>query len=247
MFKNKKLFNIKLKQLQEKNKRVDKENVIKFNSHSTLIHFLKKKYPTFFNIIDNTGIQYKQFLSGFFKCILKNKNEPFLIKISKKNVCYCDKDYKLFLYNKYTSNNNYLSLLPWDKYNVLYCDKVSKHELKDKYDLITFGETPTEEIRLNKEQFMECLIVLFPKFIKMFPKELLDLNNKLNNIPKSTISIKHLYNYLIYCGDKLAKINYEKYKLKNDEYLKFTKLSNEKIYNFLRVFSYEQLIKILVN
>jgi len=40
MFKNKKLFNIKLKQLQEKNKRVDKENVIKFNSHSTLIHFL---------------------------------------------------------------------------------------------------------------------------------------------------------------------------------------------------------------
>jgi len=170
-----------------------------------------------------------------------------LIKISKKNVCYCDKDYKLFLYNKYTSNNNYLSLLPWDKYNVLYCDKVSKHELKDKYDLITFGETPTEEIRLNKEQFMECLIVLFPKFIKMFPKELLDLNNKLNNIQQSTISIKHLYNYLIYCGDKLAKINYEKYKLKNDEYLKFTKLSNEKIYNFLRVFSYEQLIKILVN
>ena len=248
MYKNN-LLDIKLKQLQEKVQRYNNKNVEKLTSHTDLINALKKKYPIFFSIIDYTDMQYKQFLSGFFKCILNNTNEPFLIKIKKSKVKSRDKDYKLYVYDKYTANNNYLTVWPWDKFNILQCDNKSKKESNDSYDIITFNKEPKEELRLNKEQFMQALIILFPKFIKRFPKELLDLNNKLKETPKSTISIRHLYNYLVYCGDKLAKNEYEnnKYKIRKDRYSQINKLSKAKIYTFLKIFTYEQLIKILIS
>ena len=84
------------------------------------------------------------------------------------------------------------------------------------------------------------VIVLFPKFIKRFPQELLTLNNKLDESPKATISIRHLYNYLVYCGDKLAKDEYKSNK--KNKYL----LSKNKVYNFLKIFTYNQLISILI-
>ena len=248
---NNKLIEIKLKQLQQKTHRYVPENIKKLQSHNNLINEMKKKYPMFFSIIETSesGMQYKKFLSGFFKCKLKNSNEPFLIKVKKGKTHIKDKNYQLYVYNKYTANNNYLSLVSWDKYNIIQCDTKSKIELKDTHDFITFGETPKEEVRLNKEQFMQSLIVLFPKFIKRFPHELLTLNNKLDESPKSTISIRHLYNYLVYCGDKLSKSEYEKYKFsfKKDRYTNINKLSKAKIYTFLKVFTYKQLINILVN
>lgn len=55
-------------------------------------------------------------------------------------------------------------------------------------------------------------------------------------------NIIHLYKYLIYCGDKIAK--YEFYnKSYNKNKFKFSKY---KIITFLRIFTNEQLINILI-
>ena len=53
MSKNK-LIEIKLKQLQQKTHRYVPENIKKLNSHVELINAIKKKYPTFFSIIETS-------------------------------------------------------------------------------------------------------------------------------------------------------------------------------------------------
>lgn len=208
---------IKLRLLQNKTHRFSKYNIERMKSQSELIFALKKKYPIFFDIVDKQGIQYKQFLSAFFNCILGGYLEPFSIRIKNNN----NIEYKVF--DKYSSNYNYINILPWNKFNIIKC------YIKN-----------NNEIRVNKEQFMQALIILFPKFIKKYPNILLDLNKKLNDTTHKTISVKHLYNYLVYCGDKLAKYDYKRNK-KN----KFL-LSKNKIYNFLKIFTYNQLINILI-
>lgn len=210
---------IKLELLQNKTQRFNKENIKKIKSQSELIFALRKKYPIFFDIIDNKGIQYKQFLSAFFNCILSGYLEPFSIKIKNKN----KNKTELKVFNKFSSNYNYINILPWNKYNIIKCHYKNNNE-----------------IRVNKEQFMQSLIILFPKFIKKYPKILLNLNKILDETEKKTISVRHLYNYLVYCGDKLAKDEY-KSKIKN-KYL----LSKNKVYNFLKIFTYNQLISILI-
>ena len=87
---------------------------------------------------------------------------------------------------------------------------------------------------------MQSLIILFPKFIKKYPKILLNLNKILDETENKTISVRHLYNYLVYCGDKLAKDEY-KSKTKN-KYI----LSKNKVFNFLKIFTYNQLTSILI-
>lgn len=216
-----KLINFKFKLLQNKTQRFNKENIKKLKSYPELTLALKKKYPIFFDIIDKQGIQYKQFLSAFFGCILTGNYEPFSIRIEK------GKEYNENVYNKYSANYNYITLLPWNKYNIIKCYNSAKREI----------------IRINKEQFMQSVIVLFPKFIKRYPKLFLSLNNKLKNIDKKTISVIHLYKYLVYCGDKLSKDEYydKSIKYKN---MKFTK---NKIETFLRILTYDQFINILIN
>lgn len=209
---------IKFQLLQNKTQRFNKENIKKMKSQSELIFALRKKYPIFFDIIDNKGIQYKQFLSAFFNCILSGNLEPFSIRI--KN--YYNKT-ELKIFNKYSSNYNYINILPWNKYNIIKCYKNNK-----------------SGIRVNKEQFMQALIILFPKFIKKYPNILLNLNKRLDETEKKTISVRHLYNYLVYCGDKLAKDEYKSNK--KNKYL----LSKNKVYNFLKIFTYNQLISILI-
>ena len=213
---------LNFKLLQNKTKRFNKYNILKLKSHNEFIFALKTKYPIFFDIINHSGIQYKQFLSSFFNCIINGFPEPFYIQIKLNN----NKVEKI--YDKYNSSYNYLTLLPWSKNNIVKC--------KNKKDIIN-------NFRVNKVQFMQALIVLFPKFIQAYPNILMDLNNKLNNITSDTISIVHLYKYLIYCGDKLAKYNY----IKNSKYKYVFKLSKNKIENFLKIFTHEQLITILLN
>ena len=55
------------------------------------------------------------------------------------------------------------------------------------------------------------------------------------------MSAGHLYRYLVYCGDKLAKDDFSKNKLIQDNYL----LNKRKIYNFLNLFNKEQIIDLL--
>jgi hypothetical protein len=208
---------IKLQLLQYKTHRFSKENIRKMKSQSELIFALKKKYPIFFDIIDNKGIQYKQFLSAFFNCILSGYVEPFSIRIKNKNKT------ELKVFNKFSSNYNYINILPWNRYNIIKCHYKNNNK-----------------IRVNKEQFMQSLIILFPKFIKKYPKILLNLNKILDETENKTISVRHLYNYLVYCGDKLAKDEY-KSKTKN-KYI----LSKNKVFNFLKIFTYNQLTSILI-
>lgn len=218
------LLKLKLQLLQNKSQQISDKNISKFNSHNEFIIAFKKKYPMFFNIIEIKGIPYKQFLSGFFNCILKGKPEPFYIKTLKND------KYAIFDIN--SSNYNYVTLLPWNKLNIIKCEDKYR-SIQDKNDKL---------IRINKEQFMQSLILLFPDFIRKNPNILLDLNKKLKEIPEKTISINHLYKYLIYCGDKLAKDNYKLSKRKS-VYI----LSKYKIYQFIKIFTYEQLINILVS
>ena len=225
------LINLRLKLLQDKTQRFTKQNIDKLRSHSDLIMALKKKYPIFFDIIDNHGILYKQFLSAFFLCILTSNNEPFAIKLVekpfKRYYKYLDKVDKV--YNVYSANYNYITLLPWNKHNIVKC----------------YNEKPDKifSIKINKQQFMQCIVVLFPKFIKKYPKLFLKLNNKLEKINKETIYIIHLYKYLIYCGDKIAKDEYNNKSLRYKNKLKFSK---NKIETFLRIFTYNQLINMIV-
>ena len=226
-----KLMNLKLQLLQDKTRRFSIENINKLRSHTQLIMALKKKYPMFFNIIDNHGIQYKQFLSTFFLCILTGNYEPFSIRLEKKKFKKEDTKYVNKVYDIYSANYNYITLLPWNKYNIVKCYSVNKEFSK------------TSIIKINKEQFIQCVIVLFPKFIKKYPKLFLELNKKLEQSNKPTISIIHLYKYLVYCGDKISKNEYYNTSFKKPK--KF-KISKNKIETFLRIFTYEQLIKILV-
>ena len=225
------LINLKLQLLQDKTQRFSKNNVSKLRSHSELIMALKKKYPIFFDLINYHGIQYKQFLSCFFLCILTGHYEPFSIRLEKeklkgkRDIKYLNK-----VYDIYSSNYNYITLLPWNKYNIVKCYNVNKEFSK------------STSIKINKEQFMQCIIVLFPKFIKKYPKLFFELNRKLQETNKKTISVIHLYKYLIYCGDKLAKDEYYNKSLKNRNKFKFSK---NKIETFLRIFTYEQLTNIL--
>lgn len=225
------LINLKLQLLQDKTQRFSKNNVSKLRSHSELIMALKKKYPIFFDLIHYHGIQYKQFLSCFFLCILTGHYEPFSIRLEKeklegkRDIKYLNK-----VYDIRSSNYNYITLLPWNKYNIVKCYNVNKEFNK------------STSIKINKEQFMQCIIVLFPKFIKKYPKLFYKLNKKLQESNKKTISVIHLYKYLIYCGDKLAKDEYYNKSLKNRNKFKFSK---NKIETFLRIFTYEQLINIL--
>lgn len=226
------LINLKLQLLQDKTQRFSKENISKLRSHSELIMALKKKYPMFFDIIDNHGIQYKQFLSAFFLCILTGHYEPFSIKLEKETLKRKrDSKYLTKVYDIYSANYNYITLLPWNKYNIVKCYNVNQEFSK------------TSSIRINKEQFMQCIVVLFPKFIKKYPKLFFELNKKLEETNKETISVIHLYKYLIYCGDKIAKDEYYNKSLKDKNKYKFSK---NKIETFLRIFTYEQLINILV-
>lgn len=222
------LINLKLQLLQDKTQRFSQENISKLKSYSELIMALKKKYPIFFDIIENNGIQYKQFLSGFFLCIVTGHNEPFSIKLEKKTLKSNSKDL-IKVYDIYSANYNYITLLPWNKHNIVKCYNTSK--------------TLSTITRINKEQFMQCIVVLFPKFIKKYPKLFFELNKKLQNINKETISVIHLYKYLVYCGDKIAKEEYTNKFLKDKNKFKFTK---KKIETFLRIFTYDQLINILV-
>lgn len=223
-----KLINFKLKLLQNKTQQFSRENIHKLNSHSDLIFALKKKYQILFNIIDNHGIQYKQFLSVFFLCILMRCSEPFLIEIESfkdnKNLNYIDK-----LYNINSANYNYITLLPWSKYNIVKCNKYNK------------DNNYLDKIKIDKEQFLQCIIVLFPKFIKNFPKLFFELSKKLEKIDKNTLNMIYLYKYLIYCGDKLAKEEYNNKIIKNNN-----RFSKNKIELFLKIFTYEQLKQILV-
>ena len=214
------------------------ENIIKLKSNSELIIALKKKYAMFFDIIDNHGIQYKQFLSAFFLCILMGYNEPFSIKLEEETLKR-KRIYKSVnkLYNIYSANYNYITLLPWNKHNIVKC--YNKNKTSSKITRKTSGTIT----RINKEQFMQCIIVLFPKFAKKYPKLLFELNRKLEETNKITISVIHLYKYLIYCGDKIAKDEYYNKSLKHKNKFKFSK---NKIKTFLKIFTYEQLINILV-
>jgi hypothetical protein len=226
------LINLKLQLLQDKTQRFSKENISKLRSHSELIMALKKKYPMFFDIIGNHGIQYKQFLSAFFLCILTGHYEPFSIKLEKETLKRKrDSKYLTKVYDIYSANYNYITLLPWNKYNIVKCYNINEEFSK------------TSSIRINKEQFMQCIVVLFPKFIKKYPKLFFELNKKLDETNKETISVIHLYKYLIYCGDKIAKDEYNNKSLKDKNKYKFSK---NKIETFLRIFTYEQLINILV-
>lgn len=226
------LINLKLQLLQDKTQRFSKENISKLRSHSELIMALKKKYPMFFDIIDNHGIQYKQFLSAFFLCILTGHYEPFSIRLEKETLKRKrDSKYLTKVYDIYSANYNYITLLPWNKYNIVKC-----YNVNEEFSKIT-------STRINKEQFMQCVVVLFPKFIKKYPKLFFELNKKLEETNKETISVIHLYKYLIYCGDKIAKDEYYNKSLKDKNKYKFSK---NKIETFLRIFTYEQLINILV-
>ena len=62
-----KLVNLKLKLLQHKTQRFNKENISKLRSHAELIFALKKKYPIFFNIIMEYNINnfYQLFLTVY--------------------------------------------------------------------------------------------------------------------------------------------------------------------------------------
>lgn len=222
---NSNILNLQYKLLQDKSLEFRKENIEKMRTHKELIKAFEKKYTILYSIINKNGIQYKQFLSCFFNCILLGSDEPYLIPFKKK-INNNKKEKSYYLFNEYTSNYNYLRLFPWDKYNIVKCTNNTLHK-----------------IRINKEQFMETLIILFPRFIKKFPNILLDLNEKLKNIKSDTISTYHLYKYLVYCGDKLSKDDISK-GLKNPYFFKFNKY---KINNFLKVFTVEQLIKILNN
>ena len=240
------LINLKLQLLQDKTQRFRKENISKLRSHSELIIALKKKYPMFFDIIDNHGIQYKQFLSAFFLCILNGNLEPFSIRLEKETLKRKkDSKYLNKVYNIYSANYNYITLLPWNKYNIVKCYNTNREFIKNpntSTSTITSKSTITST-RINKEQFMQCVVVLFPKFIKKYPKLFFELNKKLEETNKETISVIHLYKYLIYCGDKIAKDEYNNKSLKDKNKFKF---SNHKIKTFLRIFTYEQLINILV-
>ena len=238
------LINLKLQLLQHKTQRFRKDNISKLRSHSELIIALKKKYPMFFYIIDNHGIQYKQFLSTFFLCILTGHYEPFSIRLEKETLTK-KSDYKYLnkVYNIYSANYNYITLLPWNKYNIVKCYNVNNTNDTNEEFSKTSGKSTSTITRINKEQFMQCVVVLFPKFIKKYPKLFFELNKKLEETNKETISVIHLYKYLIYCGDKIAKDEYNNKSLKDKNKFKFSK---NKIETFLRVFTYEQLINILI-
>ncbi len=214
-----KLYNFNIKLLQNKTREFNNDNINK-NSKKQLIKALKIKYNIFFSI---SKIPYKQFLSSFFGCILDKESEPFYIRVKDS---YTQKiSFKIF--DKNSSFYNYISLKPWDSLNIIKCEE--KHK------------TFEANFRISKTQFMESLIILFPKFIKRFPNTLLELNNRLNKNKKKDMSAGHLYRYLVYCGDKLAKDDFNKNKLITDNYL----LNRRKIDNFLNLFSKEQFINLL--
>ena len=240
-----------LELLRNKTKQFTNENIIKLKSHNELILALKRKYRIFFSIIENNGMQYKQFLSGFFNCILTGQYEPFYIRTYKNNKI---SNYTIF--DRNSSNYNYVTLLPWNKLNIIKCE--------NKYRSIQYTSKPL--IRINKEQFMQSLIILFPEFIRKHPNILLNLNQQLKETSAKTISVNHLYKFLVYCGDKLAKDNVklakDNFKLAKDNFKlakdnsqlakeltkkKFYILSKYKIYQFLKIFTYEQLTKILIS
>lgn len=213
-----KVLKLKLKLLQNRTQRFSKKNILNLRSYSELIFALKNKYPILFNIIKKEGIQYRQFLSIFFTCILNSYNEPFSIKIKNES----EK-----IYNLNSANYNYDTLLPWSNKNIIKCYNKNK-KLSTK-------------INISKKQFEKCIVVLYPKFIKIFPHFFIKLIERIQKIKKAKIGINKLYKILIYCGDKLAK--YEYYNKKN--YSNKFKFSENKIKIFLKIFNFEQLINVI--
>lgn len=227
------LLKLQLKLLQDKSQQISNYNISKLNSHKEFINALKKKYTTFFKIIETQGIPYKQFLSGFFNCILTGQQAPFYIR-TLKNV---DKIPNYTIFDINTSNYNYVTLFPWNKLNIIKCE--------DKYRSIQYTSKPL--IRINKEQFIQSLIILFPEFIRKHPDLLLNLNQQLKETSAKTISVSHLYKFLVYCGDKLAKDNSQLAKELTNKRKYIYVFSKYKIYKFLKIFTYEQLTNILIS
>jgi hypothetical protein len=196
--------------LRNQTHQFDIKNIKKMKSKLEIIYALSKKYPDFFKVIEN-GIQYKQFLSGFFNCIILNRCKPAYIKI------YNTKNNKIYYtnYNKLSGKYNINNLLPWNNNNLILCEDYLSDVNKNNF-------------KIDKKIFIESIIILFPTFFKKFNELLFLLNSKLDN----KISINDLYNYLLYCGDTLNKI-----KIINTTNI----LSKKKIYKFLNLFTYEQL------
>jgi len=119
-------------------------------------------------------------------------------------------------YNKISAEYNSKNLLPWNDNNLILC-KNKKINEKNNFDV-------------NIKFLIESISILFPKFFKKFNNLLLLLIERFNNI-----SLNELYNYLIKCGDILNNIKKEK---------ATNILSKKKIYKFLNLFTYEQLISL---
>lgn len=117
-------------------------------------------------------------------------------------------------YNKISANYNSKNLLPWNNNNLILC-KNNKINEKNNFEI-------------DVKFLIQSITILFPNFFKKF-NELLFLLGEIYN----KISINDLYNYLIKCGDILNNI----------KIIKTTNiLSKKKIYKFLNLFTYEQLI-----
>lgn len=143
-------------------------------------------------------------------------------KCKPKYIKIYDKKKVCFInYNKLSAEYYSKNFLPWDVNNLISCKEYLSHNNKNNF-------------LIDKKILIESIIILFPTFFKKFPYLLLNLNNKLDN----KISIYDLYNYLIYCGDTLNKI----------KIIKTTNiLSKKKIYEFLNLFTYEQLISLFLD
>lgn len=210
----------KLKYLQLYSQQIRPENIIRMKTNKQLQYAFSKKFPVLMYII-KSGIQYKQFLSVFFNCICNRYIEPFYIDVTIN-----DKYYKL-PYNKNTAYFNTINVEPWDKDNIVKGYTVSNTDYSEEFR--------TEQIRFTKQQFIKFLEILYHKYQLMYDKSFNDLIKLLDRSNKNDFSAKHIYNYLVYIGDKMTKTNslniiISKYKVKN----------------FLSVLTREQLINILI-
>lgn len=211
------LIEFKLKYLQLYSQQIRPENIIKMKTNKELQFAFSKKFPVLMNIV-KSGIQYKQFLSVFFKCICYKYIEPFYIDI------LLNKKYYKVPYNKKTSNYNKLNVESWHMDNIVKGFTTSNKE-----------STLKESTRFTKEQFIKFVAILFYKYPLKHYKTFNDMIKLLDKSDKKDISAKHMYNYLVYIGDKMSKTD-----------LKDIIISKYKIKKFLSVLTREQLINILI-
>jgi hypothetical protein len=222
-------------------------------SKKELIKCLFKNYP-FDEIKKKGGIQYVQFLSFFFNIVIFGY--PTYYRGLKDRIITNDYPMDLGTLNSPPVDNTepYGTGDPWSRHE--YVPILPTISSRRESELISrFKTISLQYPRFTMKQFIEIVNVLFPVFMRLYPREWnglkISVMNKytLNPEDEDTISTEKLQKFLYYIGKKIsqnARLGNPGYTPQEEEtYGHNFRFSTSQIEKFLNIFTREQYITIL--